>query len=89
MDDLWESRNRDEVQRIGQEHSTARGTVEAARRLYSLLSRHPEFTSEEDFNLVRAIESQTDDLPLGQVRDLWDPVVLAEKDAESVRCEAL
>ena len=67
----------------------ARGTVEAARRLYSLLSRHPEFTSEEDFNLVRAIESQTDDLPLGQVRDLWDPVVLAEKDAELVRCEAL
>jgi hypothetical protein len=65
------------------------GVIDAARTLLPLLRRSPELTSEEDFNLVRAIDSETDDLPLGRVREYWDPVVLASKDREIARCESL
>ena len=33
--------------------------------------------------------SATDDLPLGRVREHWDPAVLARKDRETARCESL
>ena len=36
-----------------------------------------------------AIDSETDDLPIGAVRDLWQPDALARKDLEISRCEQL
>ncbi len=66
-----------------------RGVIDAARTLLPLLRRSPELASEEDFNFVRAIESETDDLPLGRIRENWDPEALADKDREIARCESL
>ncbi len=39
--------------------------------------------------MVIAIESETDDLPIGKVRSEWDEHALAEKYGEIERCEAL
>src|ERR1700757_3671087 len=64
-------------------------TLEAVRVLLPLLRRRPEIASQEDFNFVRAVESETDDLPIGQVRQLWDTIALAKRDAEVARCESL
>lgn len=51
------------VQRIVEEVLNGRtGVIEASRRLLTVLHRSPELASEEDFNLIRAIESETDDL---------------------------
>jgi len=36
----------------------------------------------EAFLTIRAIESETDDLPVGPERDSWDRFALAEKDRE-------
>jgi hypothetical protein len=41
------------------------------------------------FSPFIAIDSETDDLPIGAVRDLWQPSVLALKDLEISRCEQL
>jgi len=46
-------------------------------------------SSETDRRLIIGIESETDDLPIGEVRQLWAPSALEEKDLEIVRCEAL
>jgi hypothetical protein len=45
--------------------------------------------NESDRNLIIGIESETDHLPIGDVRQLWAPSALAEKDHEISRCEAL
>ena len=44
---------------------------------------------EDDRRLVIGIESETDHLPVGEVRKLWRPDSLLEKDEEIARCEAL
>ena len=81
---------RKSAQRIAQEVLDGQtGVIDAARTLLPLLRRSPELTSEEDFNLIRAIDCETDDLPLGHVREQWDAVVLAYKDREIARCESL
>jgi hypothetical protein len=88
MDNL--TRDRESIQRVAQMVLGGQtGVIDAARTLLPLLRRSPELASEEDFNLIRAIESETDDLPLGQVREHWDPGVLVSKDRESARCELL
>lgn len=53
------------------------------------LHRWPELIPVDAYNFMRAIASETDDLPLGTVRDLWDPKALVEKDREIARCEEL
>jgi hypothetical protein len=84
------TKDREKVQHIAQGVLDGQtGVIDAARTLVLLLRRSPELASKEDFNLVRAIESETDDLPLGQVRELWDPAALANKDREIARCESL
>jgi len=65
------------------------GAVEAAYVLLPILHRHPELATQDDLNLVIAIGSETDDLPLGSVRELWDPNALIEKDREIARCNEL
>jgi hypothetical protein len=63
------------------------GIVEAAHALLPLLNS--DWASQDDFNLMRAIESETDDLPIGRVREHWHPDSLPEKDREIARCDGL
>jgi hypothetical protein len=44
--------------------------------------------SEEIHNVFVGADSETDHLPMGPVRELWDPQVLLEKDREIARMEA-
>ena len=62
--------------------------LEGTRALRSLAFTDA-IANEDDRNLIIAIESETDDLPIGDVRHLWAPTALAEKDVEIRRCEAL
>jgi len=39
--------------------------------------------SDEAWDVVTAIASETDDIPLGDVRNAWDPGALATRDAEA------
>jgi hypothetical protein len=65
------------------------GAVEAARILCGLLHQDSSILSQADFNSIRGIESETDDLPVGRVRELWHPDFLPAKDREIARCEDL
>lgn len=62
--------------------------LETAHILLPVLSRYSDLVSPEDFDLIRAIESETDHLPIGRVRQLWHPDSLQEKDREIARCES-
>lgn len=65
------------------------GILEAAHGLLPLLQMDPILASQDDFNLVRAIEGETDDLPIGRLRELWHPDSMPEKDREIKRLERL
>jgi hypothetical protein len=43
----------------------------------------------EEFLTFVAIDSETDDLPVGREREFWSPEALKEKDVEIQRCEVL
>jgi hypothetical protein len=66
-----------------------RTTVLEAVRELSPLAHTDAIAAEEDRTLVIAIESETDDLPIGEVRKLWAPHALEAKEAEIARAEAL
>ena len=84
---------------IGVDHREARevaqavlaGRIEmiaAARALVSLA--HTDAVAHvEDRKFIIAVDSETDDLPIGEVRKLWDPSALKEKDVEIARAEEL
>ena len=40
------------------------------------------------WSIFVAVDSETDDLPLEEHRDLWEPAAFAEKRAQAVRYEA-
>lgn len=63
--------------------------VESAHVLLPHLSMNSDLASQEDFNLIRAIETETDDLPIGLIREHWHPDSLIEKDRELARCEEI
>jgi hypothetical protein len=44
---------------------------------------------EADRKFIIAIDSETDDLPIGKLRELWHPDFLPEKDQEIERCNRL
>lgn len=64
------------------------GMIEGSRTLSSM---RWEFGAEitDRFSPFVAIDSETDDLPVGAARDLWDADALAWKDLEISRCEQL
>jgi hypothetical protein len=89
MDRRASESERQRVREIAQEVLECRSTIlEAVRNLYPL-AHTDAITNEDDRALVIAIESETDDLPIGEVRKLWAPYALATKDAEIARCEEL
>jgi hypothetical protein len=62
--------------------------LDAVRELFPL-SHTDAIVEEEDRTLIIAIDSETDDLPIGKVRELWAPDALEEKDIEIKRAEEL
>lgn len=64
------------------------GVIEGCRALSSM---RWEFGADmtHQFSPFVAIDSETDDLPVGAVRDLWEVGALARKDIEIGRCEKL
>lgn len=65
------------------------GILEAVQTLSSHRSSESNLVSADDYNLFRAIESETDHLPVGAVRQHWHPDSLIGKDAEIARYEEL
>ncbi len=66
-----------------------RTTVLEAVRELCPLAHTDALADEEDRTLVIVIASETDDLPVGDVRKLWAPYALEVKDAEIARAEEL
>jgi hypothetical protein len=83
--------NRQKVVAIARELLAGRvGVIEAARQIDAFRGDRvglDEF--DPDFVTFLAIESETDDLPVGDTRSHWAADALAQKDLEIARCEAL
>lgn len=62
------------------------GVIEGSRALSSMRWKFGTDMPDQ-FSPFVAIDSETDDLPIGAVRDLWDLNALARKDLEISRCE--
>ncbi|HEX3323464.1 MAG TPA: hypothetical protein VHR84_22365 [Terriglobales bacterium] len=60
--------------------------LEAVRELVSL-AHTDAIANEADRTLIIAIESETDSLPVGEVRKLWSPDALKVKQPEIERAE--
>ena len=66
------------------------GLIEGVRDLTSIgygLVR--DFWDDPDFSVLAAVNSETDDLPVGQERGHWDPAALAVKDREIANYESI
>lgn len=78
---------RQRAQEVAQAFLDGKTTVlEAVRQLVSLA--HTDAVAElEDRRFIIGIDSETDHLPVGEVRNLWSPDALKEKDAAIARAE--
>jgi len=63
--------------------------IEAARALVPFLRADPTLAMPEDRKVLAGIDSETDDLPVGRVREEWHPDILLERDKEIERYERL
>ncbi len=64
------------------------GVIEGARRLSSLAHLVvDDWTADPDFRAFGALDTETDHLPVGAQRQLWDSEALAERDAVVQRIE--
>ena len=83
--------NRQKVVAIARELLAGRiGVVDAARQIDAFRGDRvglDEF--DPDFVTFLAIDSETDDLPLGETRRHWAADALAQKDREIARCDEL
>jgi hypothetical protein len=64
------------------------GILEGSRLLVSLCSQVSALDHDPDFLCFVGIDSETDHLPLGDVRQHWEPDALASKDQEIRAAEA-
>jgi len=64
-------------------------TVIAAVRELGSLAHTDAIADVEDRRFIIGVESETDDLPVGEVRKLWAASALVIKDIEVARCENL
>ena len=66
------------------------GVIEGCRRLRELGDDLvPDSRDDTDFVIFIAVDSETDALPTGTARELWDPAALAREDREIQRAEAM
>jgi len=82
----WE---RQRVREVAQAVLEGRTTVLEAIRELCPLAHTDAIANEEDRTLIIGIESETDNLPIGEVRKLWASDALKAKDAEISRAESL
>ena len=65
------------------------GIIEGARLLSTLApDLVPDWKVDPDFLVLAALDSETDDLPVGKERKLWDPTALKERDPVISQIEA-
>lgn len=65
------------------------GVIEGARQLSTLAPELvPDWKVDPDFLVLAALDSETDDLPVGAQRKLWDKKALAERDPVISQIEA-
>lgn len=64
------------------------GIIEGSRLIKALLPTVSSDPFDPDFSIFVAIESETDALPVGKTRDLWDARVLPEMDSQIQQAEA-
>ncbi len=82
--------NRQKVARIARDILDGSvGVIEASRALVALRFEVAVDEWDQDFITFVGIDSETDDLPVGQTREHWSADALAKKDQEIARCEAL
>ena len=66
------------------------GIIAGARQIRQFCGGHIGLDERDpDLNTFVGIDSETDDLPIGDVRQSWAPDALAQKDFEIARCEAI
>jgi hypothetical protein len=59
------------------------GLIQGVRHLTAIGHRRlRDFWADPDFSVLGVVDSETDDLPVGQVRAHWNPAALAVKDRE-------
>lgn len=57
------------------------GLIEGVRRLVSFQNEIGS-ANDEEFLVLKGIESETDDFPIGEARQNWSEAILKDKDAE-------
>jgi hypothetical protein len=67
----------------------ALGIIEGSRRLNDLREALGVHHFDDDFEVFVVIDSETDGLPVGDVRTLWNEVALVQKDREVEEAERL
>jgi hypothetical protein len=66
------------------------GIIDGAREIRRFCGGHLGFDERDpDLNIFVGIDSETDDLPIGNVRQYWAPDALAQKDVDIARCEGM
>src|SRR3954462_8714372 len=64
--------------------------IAGARQIRRFCGRHAGVDEHDpDLNTFVGIDSETDDLPIGDIRQYWAPDALAQKDLEIALCEAI
>ena len=83
--------NRQKVAQIAQGILDGRISIIAgARQISGFCGGHIGLDERDpDLNTFVGIDSETDDLPVGDVRQYWASDALAQKDVEIARCEAM
>ncbi len=88
LPELIVASNRQKVARIAQDIvSNHIGVIEASRLLARLRFGVAVDQWDPDFITFVGIDSETDDLPLGEARHHWSPSALALKDVEIAHAE--
>jgi hypothetical protein len=91
MPDITASSDRQKIVQIAQGVLDGSiGIIAGARQLRVFAGGHAGIDEfDPDFRTFVAIDSETDDLPIGESRRYWAADALAKKDIEIARCEDL
>ena len=88
-DEEYMAERRSEVVRVANRIVTGQSRiVEGSRELVRLRLEVVEDEFDPDFRIFVVVDSETDHLPLGKVRERWAPDALETKDEEIRRAEA-
>jgi hypothetical protein len=87
MDRRASDLERQHAREVAAEVLNGRTTIMEAVRELAPLAHTGGIADEAERRLIVGIDSETDHLPIGEVRKLWAPDALQEKDAEIARAE--